>query len=132
MDIEISRHHDPNFLKFEKLNTIFLSKGYWPINYEYESFKIPPILSTIFDQYSTKYSLTKAMRRLIWHHSLGWVDLELEFENGKFNFKCLPTHAILVSYFDERSKSFNKLHLRSRKLNRSKFGFSSKWSWNVC
>lgn len=30
------------FLKFDKLNASFLSKGYWPINYDYEPFKIPP------------------------------------------------------------------------------------------
>ncbi len=99
MDIETQRN---NFLRFDRLNAIFLSKGYWPINYDYESFKMPPNLQAVFDQYSAKYSLTKAMRKLIWHHSLGWVDLELEFDNGSFNFKCLPTHAILISYFDEK------------------------------
>jgi len=94
-----------DFLSFEKLNAVFLSKSYWPINYEYESFKIPTHLQQTFDQYGTKYSATKAMRRLMWHHSLGWVDLNLEFDNGEFNFKCLPTHAILISYFDERINS---------------------------
>jgi len=105
MDIETLKKKnvsDKPFLTFDKLNAIFLSKGYWPINYDYESFKMPPNLQVVFDQYSAKYSLTKAMRKLIWHHSLGWVDLELEFDNGSFNFKCLPTHAILISYLDEK------------------------------
>jgi anaphase-promoting complex subunit 2 len=110
MDIEISKKKglsnapEKPFLRFDKLNAIFLSKGYWPINYDYESFKMPQNLQAIFDQYSSKYSMTKAMRKLIWHHSLGWVDLELEFDNGSFPFKCLPTHAILISYFDEKCK----------------------------
>jgi len=91
-----------DFLNFKKLKPVFLSKSYWPINYEYESFRIPSHLQQTFDQYSQKYSATKAMRKLIWHHSLGSVDLSLEFDNGEFNFKCLPTHAILISYFDDR------------------------------
>jgi len=92
-----------DFLNFKKLKPVFLSKSYWPINYEYESFRIPSHLQQTFDQYSQKYSATKAMRKLIWHHSLGSVDLSLEFDNGEVNFKCLPTHAILISYFDDRS-----------------------------
>ena len=92
------------FPSFDKLNAVFLSKSYWPINYDYEAFKIPANIQQTFNQYSQKYSATKAMRKLIWHHSLGWVDLNLEFENGSFDFKCLPTHAILISYFDEQSK----------------------------
>jgi len=91
-----------DFLNFKKLNAVFLSKSYWPINYDYESFRIPPHLQQVFDQYSQKYSATEAMRKLIWHHSLGSVDLALEFDNGEFNFKCLPTHAILIGYFDDR------------------------------
>jgi len=100
------RDFSMDFLNFKKLNADFLSKSYWPINYDYESFKIPPHLQQVFDQYSQKYSATKAMRKLIWHHSLGSVDMSLEFDNGEFNFKCLPTHAILISYFDERSNFF--------------------------
>lgn len=110
MDIEVIKKKsnnvvpgpEKNFLKFDKLNAIFLSKGYWPINYDYDPFKMPPNLQAVFDQYSAKYSMTKFDRRLIWHHSLGWVDLDLEFDNGSFNFKCLPTHAIVISYFDEK------------------------------
>mmetsp|Transcript_14585 Transcript_14585/g.12387 ORF Transcript_14585/g.12387 Transcript_14585/m.12387 type:complete len:196 (+) Transcript_14585:581-1168(+) len=99
------------FLKFDKLNSSFLSKGYWPINYDYEPFKIPQHFQAIFDYYASKYSMTKAMRKMIWHHSLGWVDLDLEFDNGSFNFKCLPTHAILISYFDERFLKNGEIHI---------------------
>ncbi len=41
------------------------------------------------------------MRKLIWHTNLGHVNLSLTFENGEFDFKCLPIHAQLISFFDE-------------------------------
>jgi anaphase-promoting complex subunit 2 len=33
------------------------------------------------------------MRKLIWHTNLGHVNLSLTFDNGEFDFKCLPIHA---------------------------------------
>lgn len=41
------------------------------------------------------------MRKLIWHTNLGHVNLSLTFDNGEFEFKCLPIHAILIGYFDD-------------------------------
>lgn len=41
------------------------------------------------------------MKKLLWHQSLGHVILSLTFDNGEFEFKCLPIHAILISYFDD-------------------------------
>eukprot|EP00828_Plagiopyla_frontata_P005898 TRINITY_DN12479_c0_g1_i1.p2 TRINITY_DN12479_c0_g1~~TRINITY_DN12479_c0_g1_i1.p2 ORF type:complete len:213 (+),score=31.91 TRINITY_DN12479_c0_g1_i1:1168-1806(+) len=41
------------------------------------------------------------MRKLQWHNNLGFVDLTLTFQNGEFQFKCQPIHAILLQYFDE-------------------------------
>lgn len=93
-----------DLLGFEKLHTMFASKGYWPINYEFDTpFKLPPNLSQIFEEYSGNYSKIKAMRKLIWHYQLGFVNLSLSFDNGEFEFKCLPIHAVLISYFDEKS-----------------------------
>jgi len=49
------------------------------------------------------------MRKLTWHENLGKVDIELTFDNGTFNFKCLPIHAILINIFDEDKMDSNKL-----------------------
>jgi hypothetical protein len=49
------------------------------------------------------------MRTLEWHNNLGCVIVELEFDNGKFQFKCQPVHAILIGYFDETSNYFNNI-----------------------
>lgn len=50
------------------------------------------------------------MRKLIWHHELGSVTLNLTFDNGDFEFKCLPLHATILQYFDEDSKLFIYLY----------------------
>ena len=91
-------------LSFDKLHAMFASKGYWPINYECENtVKLPAGLSQVFEEYSAKYSKIKAIRKLIWHNQLGFVNLSLTFDNGEYEFKCLPIHAILISYLDETS-----------------------------
>jgi len=43
------------------------------------------------------------MRKIHYHNSLGHVDLTLSFENGDFEFKCLPIHAVMIGYFDEET-----------------------------
>ena len=89
---------------FEKLHAMFASKGYWPINYDcQETLKLPVVMQGVFDEYAVKFSKVKAMRRLQWHSQLGFVNLSLSFDNGEFEFKCLPIHAVLISYFDEAS-----------------------------
>lgn len=47
------------------------------------------------------------MRKINFHYNLGHVNLTLTFNNGKFDFKCTPIHAILINCFDE-SKIKNK------------------------
>lgn len=41
------------------------------------------------------------MRKITFHNNLGHVNLTLSFENGNFQFKCLPLQAILISALDE-------------------------------
>lgn len=41
------------------------------------------------------------MRTLLWHHDLGSVTLTLDFDNGEFEFKCLPVHAAIIGLFNE-------------------------------
>jgi anaphase-promoting complex subunit 2 len=58
------------------------------------------------------------MRKIQWHYNLGYVNLSLVFDNGSFKFKCLPIHAILISYFDDSSN----LNINNRN-KRSKWSF---------
>lgn len=89
------------------MNCLAVSKGYWPINYDAPTFSIPPIFKNIFDEYAHKYSTKKAMRKIEYHFNLGHANITLTFNNGEFNFKCMPIHAMLITYFDE-SKITNK------------------------
>lgn len=41
------------------------------------------------------------MRTLLWHHDLGSVSLSLTFDNGEFDFRCLPVHAAIIGYFND-------------------------------
>jgi len=91
------------FMSFERLNFLFVSKGYWPINYEAENFKVPPIMAALFKEYEQYFSKIKSLRKMVCHNNLGCVNLSLTFDNGEFDFKCLPIHATLISYFDEES-----------------------------
>jgi anaphase-promoting complex subunit 2 len=79
-----------------------VSKGYWPINYEAAStLQIPSDFKGVFDEYSRLFSKIKAMRKISFHYNLGHVNLTLTFDNGSFDFKCLPIQAIMITYFDE-------------------------------
>ena len=59
------------------------------------------------------FSKLKAMRKIIWHYNLGHVNLTLTFDNGNFEFRCLPIHAILITQFDEEKLKFKPNGLSS-------------------
>ena len=44
------------------------------------------------------------MRKIQFHYDLGYVNIVLTFENGDVPFRCLPVHAVIISFFDETSK----------------------------
>lgn len=52
-----------------------------------------------------RYEHLKNMRNLLWHYELGSVTIQLTFDNGDFEFRCLPVHAALLEHFDESSMS---------------------------
>ena len=96
-------------LSIDQLHCMSVSKGYWPINYEVEGFPLPKYLQPLFEEYSKRFERNRAMRKLIWHTNLGHVNLSLSFDNGDFEFKCLPIHAVLIGYFDEQSRGIPKI-----------------------
>lgn len=87
-------------LQQKDLHTITVSKGYWPINYEGHSFNLPKSFKGAFESYIDKFSKIKAMRKIQFHYDLGYVNIVLDFMNGSVPFKCLPVHAVIISYFD--------------------------------
>lgn len=41
------------------------------------------------------------MRKIYFHSNFGHVNITLSFDNGDFEFKCLPIQAVMISFFDE-------------------------------
>lgn len=57
------------------------------------------------------------MRKIFYHYNLGHVNLTLTFDNGSFDFKCLPIQAIMINYFDEDKMKDQKNGLSSEELS---------------
>ena len=57
------------------------------------------------------------MRKIYFHYNLGHVNLTLSFENGDFEFKCLPIQAIMIIYFDEDKMKDPKNGVSSEELS---------------
>lgn len=102
-------------LEQKDLHTIIVSKGYWPINYEGNPFNIPKFFKGTFEHYGEKFSRIKAMRKIQFHYDLGYVNIVLTFENGDVPFRCLPIHAVIISFFDETSKCLVMQRTRTRR-----------------
>lgn len=108
----------PGAISLSELNCLAVSKGYWPINYENTtSFNIPPELKNIFEEYANRYSAIKAMRKIFFHYNLGHVNISLTFDNGEFQFKCLPIQAIMITYFDDEKIKDPKNGVSSEQLS---------------
>lgn len=101
----------------KQMNCLAVSKGYWPINYDTPAFFVPATFKNVFDEYARKYSQKKAMRKIQFHYNLGNVDITLSFDNGNFNFKCMPIHAMMISYFDDAKMKNKSLGVSSEQLS---------------
>lgn len=62
------------------------------------------------------FSKIKAMRKIHFHYNLGYVNLTLSFDNGDFDFKCLPVQAMMISYLDEGKMRDPTLGVSSEEL----------------
>ena len=60
------------------------------------------------ESYKKAYSELKPSRTLDYYSNLGFVDLDLLFENGNFQFRVTPLSAIIISLFSEDLIKFTK------------------------
>ena len=97
------------------LHCTTVSKGYWPITYDNQVFNLPKMFAPVFNEYAEKFGKIKAMRRIQFHYDLGYVNIVLRFENESVSFKCLPIHAIIISYFDESSNCNSIQRIRRKR-----------------
>jgi anaphase-promoting complex subunit 2 len=100
------------FLPLKQLDFLIISSYFWPIEEQNYKFDLPEKLKQSFKDYSEKYSVVKASRKLRFHEQLGSVSLSLEFENGNRTWNDVsPLHAAIIALFDgeEACKSSEEL-----------------------
>lgn len=97
-------HEEPSSdsaLSLHNLNCLVVSSFFWPVEEGEFKFKLPEPLATTFSQYSARFSVCKASRKLKFHEMLGKVSLTLQFENGSKTLDDVsPLHAAIISLFD--------------------------------
>jgi anaphase-promoting complex subunit 2 len=100
-------HEEPSedaTLALQNLNCLIVSSYFWPLEEGEFKFKMPEPLATTFSQYTARFSVCKASRKLKFHEMLGKVSLTLEFENGSKTWDDVsPLHAAMISLFDGES-----------------------------
>lgn len=91
-----------DFMSLKKLDFLIISSYFWPIEENEFKFKLPEKLEKSFQEYSDRYNIVKASRKLKFHEQLGSVTLTLEFESGSKTWTGVsPLHAAIITLFDE-------------------------------
>lgn len=94
----------------ENINASILSHIFWPTISSDATLQHHASIQSALDQFSTEYGQLKNPRRLVWYHSLGSVELELDAideQTGTIMTRaitCSPLLATLVSYFEDQSE----------------------------
>ena len=106
----IDTKHPINKQLLQSMESLIVSAEFWPSDtIDSISFKLPSILHEYTEQYSTEYCELKKPRILKWQHSLGCVELELSFDDGRTQqYNVTPLLASIMYYYIENSTSVLK------------------------
>lgn len=86
-------------------HTTVISHLYWPLDEFLDDYPAPSFLKQTFDDYSTRFGDIKRGRKLKLIPSLGTVDLDLEFEDGKIiTYNVSPDKAAVVYAFSGQTE----------------------------
>lgn len=97
----------PGYVKADNiLHCTIVSRLYWPQLSKYqtqssEGLKLPAALDGMFKEYSAEFAKLKAQRSLKFQKEMGHVRVELALQDRNFDMLVSPTHAALISLFDE-------------------------------
>ena len=80
------------------LNVIVISHRYWP-DFSSKVLEHPEFLNEKLNTISSIYSKKFNDKKVVWRPHLDAVEIELEFLNGSFTFKCPSEAAILINSF---------------------------------
>lgn len=102
-----------NNTEFE-MNCLIINKNFWPFKND-QIYEIDELDNTIkydmflkylkdkFDNHKKCYSSIKFSRTLNYYSNIGYVDLNLTFDNGTFLFRVSPLSALIINLFDENN-----------------------------
>lgn len=80
------------------LNATVISHRYWP-DFSSKVLEHPEFLNEKLNTISSIYSKQFNDKKVVWRPHLDAVEIELEFSNGFFTFKCPSEAAILINSF---------------------------------
>lgn len=80
-----------------------VSHLFWPNQLKSEALQLPSDIEAYAKNYTKEYAKLKASRKLEWHHNMGVVELELEFNDGEVvkEFNVTPQQASVIVLFQE-------------------------------
>ncbi|GAO49751.1 hypothetical protein SAICODRAFT_97971 [Saitoella complicata NRRL Y-17804] len=86
------------------LSAVILSRLFWP-TLKKETLRLPAEVEEKFEAYEQGFTKLKASRQLAWHKTLGVVNVNLDFEDGRrVDIDATPAQAVVVHAFGEESE----------------------------
>lgn len=96
-DVEVSRQLTQGFNN-NQLSFLIVSKSFWPVNYDAESFALEALpVNGVLQEFLGFYKQKEAGKTLLFHPNLGQVELELLLNSRKLDVSCQPIHAAIIT-----------------------------------
>ena len=86
------------------ISTLIISHVFWPNLRNEEVTIYKPLQDYLAGEYQAAYSELKRSRTLEWKLNLGFVELDLEFEERTLSFTVSPVQATIILCFEESEK----------------------------
>lgn len=115
MDSKRINNYLPKNLKDNNIQTLIISKLFWPNLQENNDIKLHPKIMEILDEIQKTYFGIKAPRTLIWYKEYGNIELSIEIGEKEIDINVNPLNASIIFYFLDQ-KVWNKDDL-SKKMN---------------
>ncbi|KAL4703261.1 hypothetical protein ACJJTC_009236 [Scirpophaga incertulas] len=97
---------DDNF----SCNALILSAQFWP-PFKDESLELPEEIKQHLESYTKSYEALKGNRTLSWKPHLGYVNIEIDLPDKRFDLIVSPFNATLIMHFQNKSEwSLEELH----------------------
>lgn len=112
-------------------NFLLVSKSFWPIDYEENSFNTSNIfINKDIENFKKQFEIQNPLKTTVIHDNLGKVEMDLKIKDKKIMVICQPIHAAIISLFS-KNEGYKEdegvcLELIIEKLNASEEYIKSK------